>query len=431
MPELFLDFGTQRATDLLLEAGKAPDTPLRAFLTRFPARVAEPLPAAWLDLPLREFDLRPWKLDADAVAALPTAGASLFVELADINQAHHTDPLPISDAQPPSPAPQPPSPAPQSPEKLTDSEAVAQAYAEEILKIGRYLSNDLAVLVVCDKVLAEHIYRHAVEHSNKRPLLENEMPDSEGEKGAMFQRELAGPGTRIVAIGRLLAGIKADQVLVLRHLDTLAGSGAEGPMSQEARLLTEVLYRSQEFTPTLLGFADPSLGLPKVLTDRFAVRIELAGLGREVIPRLVTRHERERFATFEAETLFKNVSGFNAVQLRNAMRFLSASSQPDTATATLMNLIREFKRGSGEEVEIPDVSFNEIGGYETVKAELFEAIELITGKPPAFNLDGSPRPPRDDLPAESDAERERRRKLAPRGFISQRVSPHARITRTE
>ncbi|MEI7772019.1 MAG: ATP-binding protein, partial [Chloroflexales bacterium] len=310
-------------------------------------------------------------------------------------------------------------PAGAFPESLTDSEAVAQAYAEDLVKIGRYLSNDLSVLVVCDKVLAEHIYRHAVRHSNKRPVLESEATGPEGGDDGTLQRGLSRLEMRIIALGRLLAGIKPDQALVLRHLDTLAGGSAEGPLTQEARLLIEMLYRGQEFTPTLLGFADPSLGLPKVLIDRFAVRVELAGMGRDAVPRLVTRHEREHFASFEPETLFKNVSGFNAVQLRNAMRYLSANSQPDTPMTKLMGLIREFKRGSGDEVEIPDVSFNDIGGYEEVKAELFEAIELITGKPPAFNPDGSPCPPHDDAPAhaESDAERERRRKLAPRGFI--------------
>ncbi len=409
----------------LLAWPRSPDLPLREFLTRFPARVAAPLPVEWLDLPLREFRFIPEPLGSTAVHAMPAPlpdGVAMRSELDDIRTAYSSDLPPARDTppipHPPSPIPHPPSP--DFPAALTDSEAVALAYAEDLAKIGRYLSNDLSVLVICDKVLAEPLFRHAVDQSNKRPVLENEVADGEGgEGGGMLQREMAGPNTRIVALGRVLAGIKPNQVLVLRHLDTLAGGSAEGPLTQEARLLTEVLYRGQEIPPTLLGFADPSLGLPKVLVDRFAVRIELAGLGRDAVPRLVTRQERARFANFEPETLFKNVSGFNAIQLRNAMRYLSASSQPDTPTAKLMSLIREFKRGSGEEVEIPDVGFNDIGGYEEVKRELFEAIELITGKPPTFNPDGSPYLPRDDPfdRPESDTERDRRRKLAPRGFI--------------
>ncbi len=426
MYELRLEFrDTTIPQPALLAQPRSPDLPLRTFLTQFPARVAAPLPTEWLDLPMRAFRVIQETLGPTAVSALPTAGTDLLSDIGGIHATYVSTTPPARDTQPvPPPNLQSAIPNLQSPDfpaALTDSEAVALAYAQEIVKIGRYLSNDLSVLVICDKVLAEHIFRHAVKQSNKRPVLENESVGGEGGEGGsgMFQREVSGPGTRIAAIGRLLAGIKPDQALVLRHLDTLAGGGAEGPLTQEARLLTEVLYRSQEFTPTLLGFADPSLGLPKVLTDRFAVRIELAGLGRDAIPRLVTRQERERFASFEPETLFKNVSGFNAIQLRNAMRYLSASSQPNTATTKLMSLIREFKRGSGEEVEIPDVGFNDIGGYEEVKRELFEAIELITGKPPSFNPDGSACLPRDEPPArpESDAERDRRRKLAPRGFI--------------
>ncbi|NTU85063.1 MAG: ATP-binding protein, partial [Chloroflexales bacterium] len=167
----------------------------------------------------------------------------------------------------------------------------------------------------------------------------------------------------------------------------------------------------------LFGFVDPSLGLPRVLADRFAVRVELAGLSREVIPHLLTRAERERFARFEPETLFKNVSGFNAVQLRNVMRYLLASSQPATPTTDLMRRIREFKRGSGDAVEIPDVTFQDIGGYEEVKAELFEAIELITGRCLPFTPDGALDAAADEPVPESEAERARRRRLAPRGFI--------------
>jgi len=432
MFELRVDFGSQR-TRALAESHKTPDTPLRDFLTRFPAQVGEPLPPAWLDLPLREFSIIPVHFPGKALPALPDVVApppapepqNLREEL-DAIHANFSTPASDSAASAPPPAAPPPA-VPSStafPEALIDSEAVANAYAGEITRIGRYLSNDLSVLVVCDKVLAEHIYRHAVKQSNKRPVLEGEdphpdQPSGGSSGGGMFQQELAGPGMRIAKLGRLLAGIKADQVLVLRHLDTLAGGGAEGPLTSEARLLTEVLYRSQEFTPTLLGFSDPSLGLPKVLTDRFAVRIELAGLSRDAIPRLITRQEVQRFKSFEPETLFKNVSGFNAIQLRNAMRYLSANSCPGTPTDKLMKLIREFKRGSGEEVEIPDVNFNDIGGYEAVKAQIFEAIELITGKPPAFNPDGSPWVARDEAQArpETDEERKRRRKLAPRGFI--------------
>jgi hypothetical protein len=411
MPELRLDFGDQvRAARVAL--GREQQTTLRDFLERFPAQSAEPIPAEWYDLSLQQLRIIPVELEFAA-----------DTNLSSVLDGIHTDEQ-VGTSSTPAPTPPPvaaTAPAEPFPKELSDSEAVRRAYAAEIVKIGRYLSNDLSVLVVCDKVLAEHIYRHAVQQSNKRPMLEGDPGaerDEGGGSGGMFQREVAGPQTRIAQIGRLLAGIKADQVLVLRHLDMLAGGTTEGPLTQEARLLTEVLYRSQEFTPTLLGFADPSTDLPKVLGDRFSVRIELAGMHRDVLPRLVTRAEAERFAHFDRETLFKNVSGFNAIQLRNAMRFLRTSSEPNTLTPKLMALLREFKRGGSDEVEIPNITFDQIGGYRQVKQELFEAIELITGKHPPFNPDGSPVPNDDqEPPAESEQAREQRRKLAPRGFI--------------
>ncbi len=386
----------------MLTPSREPDLSLREFLVRFPAQPAEPIPDAWLDLPLRLFRITPVTLSSAAGEQRNTP-----------NQKHVQQPDAASSPRATrSSSPDPGSTAPNVfPDMLTDKEAVGRAYPKEIKAIGGYLRNDLSVLVVCDKVLAEYIFRHAVPLSGKAPLLEDE-PGAIG--------DVVSPGSRIGTIGRLLAGIKPAQVLVMRHLDVLASSNADGFLTTEARMLVDVLYRSQEFTPTLLGFVDPSLGLPSVLTARFAVHIELAGLSCDSIPRLVTAAERDRFAPFDSETLFKNVSGFNAIQLRNAMRYLHSSSRPGTSTLQLMKLLREFKRGSGEDVEIPNITFDQIGGYTDVKQELFDAIQLITGYEPRFNPDGSPFPAPSieiDIPLETDEEREKRRKLAPHGFI--------------
>jgi SpoVK/Ycf46/Vps4 family AAA+-type ATPase len=100
------------------------------------------------------------------------------------------------------------------------------------------------------------------------------------------------------------------------------------------------------------------------------------------------------------------------------MRYLRTNSDPGTPTPRLMALLREFKRGSSDEVEIPNITFDQIGGYQRVKADLFEAIELITGRQPPFNPDGSSYAEAEgEPPPESEAAREQRRKLAPRGFI--------------
>jgi transitional endoplasmic reticulum ATPase len=412
MYELRLDFGDNRRAALLAQTNE-PDLPLRVFLERFPARSAVPISPDWLDLPLKTFQ----------VTAVRLGGLAARIDA--IHREEHESagaPAPQRHANRQNPVP---AFTPDSfPAALTDKEAVGRAYGAEIKSIGSYLGNDLSVLVICDKVLAEHIYRHAVVQSGKEALLDGDLTTLAGDEdasrasGGLLRREIDSASSRVAAIGQTLAGIKPTQVLVLRHLDVLAGGHFEGILTAEARMLIEVLYRSQDFTPTLLGFADPSLGLPKVLADRFAVRVELAGLSRDSIPRLVTSAERARFKHFDQETLFKNVSGFNAIQLRNALRYLQANSEEGTPTRTLMELIREFKSGSSGEVEIPDITFDQIGGYVRVKQELFEAIELITGKPVPYHADGTPYQAIErNTPPETEAQRESRRKLAPRGFI--------------
>lgn len=410
MRELRPDFGLHLMPAQIALA-QSQNQSLQDFLARFPARFAEPIPSEWYSMPIRAFKIIPVSLGIDGTAISVPDSPSPHPPVAPADkkgEAGHVH------ARTPD----------QLPSHLTDNEAVGRAYAREIHKIGRYLSANLSVLVVCDKILATPIYRHAVRYSNKQPLLENDSSLSHTNTGAtvgesgLIDREVTSANVRIATIGRVLSHITIDQVLVLLHLDMLAGSSS-GSLTTEARLLTEVLYRSSDFTPTLLGFTDPSIELPKVLTDRFAVHMELAGLCREAIPQLLTQHEYQRFDRFDQEVLFKNVSGFNALQMRNAMRYLDVSSQPATPTDHLMELIREFKRDSGEGVEIPDVTFDEIGGYAEVKQELFEAIELITGQRPHFNPDGSPYVPTDEdrYVPESEVARSHRRRLAPRGFI--------------
>lgn len=415
---LILDDPTQKTAALLAMDNQ--HQVLREFLARFPAQPAPSTPIApdWYDLPLSAFDLRFVRPPAapSSNPGTPAGDGQTDGRLSDVlNRIHTEETASAAGASAPVAAP---APAPEYPDALTDSEAVQRAYATEIQQIARYLDSDLSVLVVCDKVLAEYIHRYAVKQSRKTALLPD-LPDDQGDDRAGASRPVVQEASRRIAhLSALIGRIKESEVLVLRHLDLLAGGAAEGPLPLEARQLTEVLYHTHDFTPTLLGFADPSADVPRVLANRFAVRLELQGLSRAVLPRLITRAEVKRFAHFDAETLFKNVSGFNAIQLRNAMRYLNATSMDGTPTPRLMELIRDFKRGSSDEVEIPNVSFDDIGGYRAVKEQLFEAIELITGRRPPFNADGSPyRAPVSAPVPETDAERDQRRKMAPRGFI--------------
>lgn len=232
MHRLRLDAGQQKVqVDIALGQAQeqTPDIPLRDFLARFPGICStEPIPDEWLSLPLHTFDIR----CVDERSHQP----GLRLNLDAIYEEAHSDAPPVS----PSPDQSSEATTPQAgPDlrflaALDDKEAVRRAYTTEISDIARYLSNDLSVLVVCDKVLVEHIYRHAVRESSKDARLEDdaatggESSEQGSKSGALFQRDVASASSRIAGIGHVLAGIKPTQVLVLRHLDVLAGGGSEG-----------------------------------------------------------------------------------------------------------------------------------------------------------------------------------------------------------
>lgn len=179
---------------------------------------------------------------------------------------------------------------------------------------------------------------------------------------------------------------------MIRHLD-LMGGGERTP-GREARELTELIYSALD--RTVLAFADPSLTIPDVITARFAVRAEVQGLPREVtdtegkrrpIERvLVTADEAAHFAGFATADLYKHIAGLNPARLRQAMTYtlqMAADAghgrdRPAPLDLLLQGL-RAFKAQTGEQFTVPDVRFDDIGGYDEVKAILEQAIRLLSG----------------------------------------------------
>ncbi|MEA3333672.1 MAG: ATP-binding protein [Pseudomonadota bacterium] len=293
------------------------------------------------------------------------------------------------------------------PLKLSDNEAVRCAYREEMDSISDYLRHGLSVLVTCDKMLTEYLYELVCHQAGKKPVLDAAQPEEmrSGLSGEL-DRAMQGGYSNLPV---LLRNLKTDEILVLRSLD-LVDEGAT----------IETLYERTTGgeKPQLLAFLDPSLEVKKVLSDRFAVHIQINGLPRYptsekseksalseknaakefTVSRLLTQLERDRFADFDPESLFKNVSGLNALQFRNAMRYVGAKIAPQSPSKDIYREIREFKITSGSEVEIPDTTFTDIGGYDQIKRQLKHAIDLISG-------------------TIQDLDDEQRGKLLPRGFI--------------
>ncbi|WIM99415.1 ATP-binding protein [Actinoplanes oblitus] len=287
------------------------------------------------------------------------------------------------------------------PAELDDRRVVLIAHDLEITRAAAYLDSGLSVLIRCEKLLVEHLVAEIAGRAGRRVrTVEATEPASDvlGIAPSRRQQVLAGLQT-------LVRDAKPADVVVVPHLDLLAG-GSDATLNAEARELTDVLYERSGCV--LLAFTDPSLVIPEVLANRFAVRVAIDILPREVrtqsgdrVPAgtaLVTRDEAALFRGFDPMTLYKHIAGFNAVRLRHALRYAYHQHRGTTSTfEVLIAELRTFKARTSSAFEVPNVSFTAIGGYDDIKRELHRALKIIRFA--------------DDLPERM------RHDLVPRGFI--------------
>ncbi|MCP4657045.1 MAG: ATP-binding protein, partial [bacterium] len=287
------------------------------------------------------------------------------------------------------------------PERLPEDRVVTIAYREPIRKLATFLRSRLSVLVTCEKLIVPYLWEAIVREvrlpaSDDSPGIERrlepkflEMPEGGGQEGI-----LGGGGSgQLGALRKMIAGLQGDQVLVIPNLDLLGGGG-EKSLGREARELTELVYGALD--RLVLAFVDPSLPVPEVLAARFAVRAEVEGLFRDVpaddgtrVPvgiALVEAGEAGLFADFEPAELYKNVAGLNPIRLRNALAYAVQVARDqgfDGSNKAPIDLlkreVRAFKAQTSEQFAVPDVGFDDIGGYEQVKATLNRAIGLMSG----------------------------------------------------
>jgi transitional endoplasmic reticulum ATPase len=367
------------------------DARLREVAASGPYHFTEPLRDDWLDQPLRAFVTT--RLTADQLdPATPLYTA----------KGHRLHARDLG-------APEPPAgreatetgTVAERPDQLSESAATQSAYYMEVDRAASLLRAGLSVLVVCDKICVQHLAEHIVKKADRDAVIADDRPDDQPEPVAPDLQDLgarpgaAAPAQRQSLRARLLAAVEKafyeltdKQVLVIKHLDLLAG-GSESTLSNEARDLTEQLY--EQSGRTLLGFSDPSLVLPEVLASRFAVRIRLEGTSRVVrhpiegTPQplersLVLQREAARFRGFDKEDFYKFVAGLNPVVLREAMRYAYQETQgrDDVTVADLKEYIRTFKAQTSSNFEVPThVTFDQIGGYDDVKKEIGRALRII------------------------------------------------------
>ncbi len=396
MNELYLDFGDDDQRAMLFIAGaKHHRATLENLLQNFPqTRSKEAIEPDSLALPLTDFSITSSDLGDDGIA----------VGLDGSRRVGVLDPPAREDAQerprlefeavgdraeaagelPAAPA------ARLFPEKLDDRNAVELVYEDHLLTIAAYLRAKLSVLVQCDKAIVAHVYPRAVELSGRVAVLDTEADPGEGTPGdAMDQiAAMASASSGLIArLGEMLIDLKDTETLILAYLDLLC-AGPENSLTQESRRLAEHLFRHPK--ASLLAFVDPTLSLPPILASRFPIHLELAGIDRErrltggkTVPTLALitlAGERKRCKGFDPAALFKHVSGFNPVQYRDAMRFVDATARGRVTEGELISALQTFKKGSGQDVQLPDKSFDDIGGYQDLVARLRQVARLMAGE---------------------------------------------------
>ena len=286
-------------------------------------------------------------------------------------------------------ASQPPPPEDGHPSSLSDRQAVLVAHAAEIEQAASYLDGGLSVLIRCEKLLVEHLAGEIATRSG-RDVHQIQTIVASGSGSDLLG---LGGGRRaelMAALQKTITEAAAGDVIVVPHLDLLAG-GTDATLNPEARELTDLLYERSE--RVILAFTDPSLVIPEVLANRFAVR-----LGIDILPRsarsgdgstvpigraLVTESEAAQFEGFDPVTLYKHVAGMNAVRLRHGLRFAyhqhAQRGEGKSTFAELLQELRGFKARTSSAFEVPNVPLAAIGGYEDVKAELDRALRIISG----------------------------------------------------
>lgn len=274
------------------------------------------------------------------------------------------------------------------PQRLSEREAVLFAHDQEINRAAAYLESGLSVLIRCEKLLVEHLAAEIAGRSGRvsRTVRIAEGPDAPPYPGQGSNRR----SELVAALQKTVVEAADGDVVVVPHLDLLAG-GNDAALTSEARELTDLLYERSGCV--LLAFTDPSLVIPDVLANRFAVRraidilprVVRTSVGEPVVigRALVTREEADLFQGFDDVGLYKHVAGMNAVRLRHALQFAfhqHRDKSPPPTFDRLLQELREFKaRTSSDSFEVPNTKFSDIGGYQEVKDELEHAVDIING----------------------------------------------------
>lgn len=272
------------------------------------------------------------------------------------------------------------------PTTLTYDEAVESAYREDLDWIEEKLRSRLSVLIECDKQLSNYIYK-----ALRRRFRGQDGPKLRLLSGHPRAADPANPmQNNMTLTQRLLEELREaiynatdDAILVMTHLDILTTT-TRSALNVEAREAAAIMYENPDLV--FLGFTDPGFEIPSVIEKVFTVKYQLIGIARDRLTSLIVQREARKFGvdTFNPFTLYKYVSGLNAVRARQVFAQLEGRIDYDPAAPQSVDAIyRDIRKLTlVGDLEVPRVDLDrDIGGYLKVKEKIkSEILELLSMK---------------------------------------------------
>lgn len=272
------------------------------------------------------------------------------------------------------------------PAALTYDEAVEAAYREDLDWIEEKLRARLSVLIECDKQLSNYIYK-----ALRRRFRGGEGPRLRLLSGHPRAADPANPmQNNMTLTQRLLEELREaiynatdDSILVMTHLDILTTT-TRSALNVEAREAAAIMYENPDLV--FLGFTDPGFEIPSVIEKVFTVKYQLIGIARDRLSSLIIQREARKFGVeaFNPFTLYKYVSGLNAVRARQVFAQLEGRIDYDPAAPQSVDAIyRDIRKLTlVGDLEVPRVDLEkDIGGYTKVKDKIrLEILQLLAMK---------------------------------------------------
>ena len=281
------------------------------------------------------------------------------------------------------------------PAEITRDQAVELVYGADLARIEDKLLSGLSVLCECDKQLTFYLYRALRKRLKRRHggalrlrLVTGHAPPPDGQERAAACQTVMQRMLRELQEA-VFAG-DPSEILCIPHLDILTTTTRSG-LTADTREASALLYENPD--AVVLAFKDPSFELPSVISSAFAARMELIGLPREALPRVILQREARKLAAerFNPMGLYKYVSGLNAVRLRQILEHLQGRTDYDPlrpeSRDEVFGEIRRMTLTGG--LEVPRVDLHDdIGGYKDVKDRIeTEILELLRLKARAGEAD--------------------------------------------